>query len=203
MTEYDDPTVNKSKSAIITCEGKASFVQVWTPKENMSGNLKYSIAFLFPKDDKEGVAAIKNAVQAAIKEGIAKAKITAEHAKMKNFRLPIRDGSAEHADGVKGKEYDGFFFFNANSDNPVGIVDKNVAPILDQSEFYSGCFCRLDVSFYAYNVKGTRGIAAGLNNVMKIKDGERFGGSQDAETAFKSFKEEIAAGGVEDESTPF
>jgi hypothetical protein len=31
------------------------------------------------------------------------------------------------------------------------------------------------MSFYAYNFNGNRGIACGLNNIQKVRDGERLG----------------------------
>lgn len=60
-----------------------------------------------------------------------------------------------------------------------GVVDKARQPITDQEEFYSGCYGYVSINFYPFNAKGNVGVAAGLNNVMKVKDGESLGaGSQ-------------------------
>jgi hypothetical protein len=33
------------------------------------------------------------------------------------------------------------------------------------------------VNFYFFDVSGNKGVAAGLNNLQKLEDGERLGGS--------------------------
>ena len=57
-------------------------------------------------------------------------------------------------------------------------------PILDQSEVYSGCYGRISVNFYGFNSNGNRGIAAGLGNIQKLRDGESLGGRTSAEEDF-------------------
>lgn len=42
----------------------------------------------------------------------------------------------------------------------------------------------MSVTFYAYDVNGNRGVACGLNNIMKYKDDERLGGRASAESDF-------------------
>ena len=56
--------------------------------------------------------------------------------------------------------------------------------IYDESEVYSGCYARVSVNFYAFNSNGNRGIACGLNNLQKIRDGEPLGGRASAESDF-------------------
>ena len=70
------------------------------------------------------------------------------------------------------------------------IVDKNVEPILDRSEVYSGVYARVSLSFYAFNVNGNKGIACGLGNIQKIKDGEPLGGRTNAADEFESFEDD-------------
>ena len=43
---------------------------------------------------------------------------------------------------------------------------------------------RASISLYAFNSNGNRGIACGLNNLQKIKDGEPLGGKSRAEDDF-------------------
>ena len=52
------------------------------------------------------------------------------------------------------------------------MVDENVAPILDRSEVYSGCYARVSLSFYAFNTNGNKGVACRLGNIQKLRDGE-------------------------------
>ncbi len=63
-------------------------------------------------------------------------------------------------------------------------MDADRQPILTRSEMYSGVKGRASISFYAYNVNGNRGIACGLNNLQKIRDGEPLGGKSRAEDDF-------------------
>jgi hypothetical protein len=55
---------------------------------------------------------------------------------------------------------------------------------VDEDEIYSGVWAIISVTFYGYDVSGNRGIACGLNNVMKFKDGERLGGRSSADNDF-------------------
>ena len=81
-------------------------------------------------------------------------------------------------------EYAGYWFLNANSTSRPGIVDAHCQPIIDPSEVYSGCFGRASITFFAFNSNGNRGIACGLNNLQKLKDGPRLGGKASAEQDF-------------------
>ena len=60
--------------------------------------------------------------------------------------------------------------------------DRN--PILTRSEVYSGVYGRASITFYAFNSSGNRGIACGLNNLQKIRDGEPLGSKASAESDF-------------------
>ena len=73
---------------------------------------------------------------------------------------------------------------NANSTTAPGIVDADRQPILDRSEVYSGCYGRVSITFYAFNSNGNKGIACGLNNLQKIRDGEPLDGHTRAEDDF-------------------
>lgn len=73
---------------------------------------------------------------------------------------------------------------NANSNTAPGVVDIHRQPIYDTSEIYSGVYARVSLSFYAFNSNGNKGIACGLQNIQKIKDGESLGGKAKAEDDF-------------------
>ena len=80
--------------------------------------------------------------------------------------------------------YANAYFVNANSTTAPGIVDADRNPILVRSEVYSGVYGRASINFYAFNSNGNRGIACGLNNLQKIRDGEPLGGKASAESDF-------------------
>ena len=75
-------------------------------------------------------------------------------------------------------------FCQRNCKTAPGIVDKSRQPIIDKTEFYSGCYGHASISFYAFNSNGNKGIACGLNNLMKTRDGEPLGGRNTAEDDF-------------------
>lgn len=82
--------------------------------------------------------------------------------------------------------YKGHYFINANSTTPPQIVDKYVKPILDRNEVYSGCYARVSLNFYAFNSNGNKGVACGLGNIQKIRDGESLGGRSSATDDFST-----------------
>jgi hypothetical protein len=43
---------------------------------------------------------------------------------------------------------------------------------------------RASINFYAFNTNGNKGIACGLNNIQKLRDGEPLGGKSRAEDDF-------------------
>jgi hypothetical protein len=93
--------------------------------------------------------------------------------------MPLRDG-----DEKDDENYEDHLFLNAKSNTRPGIVDKNKVPIVDEEEVYSGVWAIISVTFFAYDKNGNRGIACGLNNIMKFKDDDRFGGRVSAESDF-------------------
>lgn len=157
---------------VITGKVRLSYVNIFTPKRFNDGGVdKYSCSVLIPKTDTKTMAKIKDAINAEIQDGIA-SKWGGK--KPANLHLPVRDGDAERPDD---EAYKGMWFFNATSKNKPGIVDAQRQAILDPEEIYSGCWGRVSVNFYPYNNNGNRGVAVGLNNVQKLSDGERLGGS--------------------------
>ena len=170
---------NKMNSTkVVTGVVRLSYANVWEPASINGSTPKYSVSLIIPKSDKQTLDAINAAVDAAIKEGVAKfgGKIPNKAA----LKLPLRDGDTERDD----EAYKNSFFVNANSTTAPQIVDRSVQPILDRSEVYSGCYARVSVNFYAFNSNGNRGIACGLGNIQKVRDGEPLGGKSSAADDF-------------------
>lgn len=181
-------TEQNTSTKVVTGEVRFSYANVFEPKSINGSDAKYSISLLIPKTDKKTLSEINKAIEVAKQVGLSKfgGKIPP------NLKTPLRDGDADRPDD---DTYAGYFFINTNSATKPGIVDKNLNPIMDQTEFYSGCYGRASVNFYAYNTNGNRGIACGLNNLMKIRDGEPLGG--------KSRPEDDFAGCVDDADDGF
>lgn len=97
------------------------------------------------------------------------------------LKLPLRDGDIDRPDD---DTYANSYFINVSCKTKPGIVDRNCNPILDQNEVYSGCYAYVSVNFYPFSVSGNKGIAAGLNNIMKVAEGEPLGGRVSADADF-------------------
>lgn len=132
---------------------------------------KFSCMLIIPKSAKRTLSAIKAAQQAAVEEQKAKfgGKIP------KNLRTTLHDGD-EEADLEKNPELEGCFFMNVSATRRPGLVDRDLNPILDPTEIYSGMYARVSMSAYCYNTQGNKGVTFGLENVQKVRDGEVLGG---------------------------
>lgn len=165
-----------------------SYCNVWEAKAINGGTPKFSVSLLIPKSDTVTVNKIKAAIEAAYREGEAKLKGNGKSVPaLSVIKTPLRDGDAERPDDPA---YAGHYFLNANSGTAPGIVDADCQPILTRSEVYSGVYGRASISFYAFNSSGNRGIACGLNNLQKIRDGEPLGGRASAESDFSDFDDD-------------
>lgn len=166
---------------IVPC--RFSYLHCWEPDSVNGGDPKYSVSAIIPKSDIKTINAIKAAIEQAKKDSVSKwgGKVPA------NLKLPLRDGDIDRPDD---EAYAGCYFFNANSRQAPQVVDSKVQPILDQSEVYSGCYGKISVTFYGYNSNGNRGIAAGLGNIQKLKDGESLGGRTSAADDFQTEEDE-------------
>lgn len=163
---------------VITGLVRFSYVQVWQPKSIDGGDEVYSVSIIIPKADKETLTNIKTSIENAKKAGASKLG----EKKPINLKNPLRDGDMERPDD---ETYANSYFVNANCKTPPGVVDKFRNPIIDTTEFYSGCYGHASITFYAFNSNGNKGIACGLNNLMKVKDGDMLGGRSRAEDDFK------------------
>ena len=161
-----------------------SYANVWEPKSINGGTPKFSVSLIIPKSDTKTVAKIQAAIEAAYREGEAKLKGNGKTVPaLTAIKTPLRDGDTERPDDPA---YAGAYFVNANATSAPGIVDADRNPILTRSEVYSGVYGRASITFYAFN----RGIACGLNNLQKIRDGEPLGGKASAESDFDTDDDE-------------
>jgi hypothetical protein len=146
----------------ITPVFRVSFPNVFNPSD-YDGKIRYQLTMLFEPDDVED---LRKAIDVW----------------PKSIRHPLIDGDTKPDLG-----YEGLIFCRTKSTRKPGVVDANRDPILDPSDFYSGCYARASVNIYAYNNQ-SKGIALGLNNLMKTDDGEPLGSVQSkAEDDFADF----------------
>ena len=171
-------TAKKATTKVVTGIVRLSYANVWEPASINGSKPKYSVSLIIPKGDTKTIADINAAIDAAIQEGAAKfgGKIPNKAA----LKLPLRDGDIERAD----EAYKGSYFVNANSTTAPEVVDRSLQRILDRNEVYSGCYARVSINFYAFNSNGNRGVACGLGNIQKVRDGEPLGGKSSAADDF-------------------
>ena len=176
--------INNPMKVITDPETRWSYANVWEPKSINGGAPKYSVSHIIPKSDTKTVEKIKAAIKAAYDEGQGKLKGNSRTVPaLSVLKTPLRDGDTERPDDPV---YANSYFINANSASAPGIVDADCQPIIDRSEVYSGVYGRASINFYAFNSNGNKGIACGLNNLQKIKDGEPLGGKSRAEDDFST-----------------
>lgn len=172
---------------------RVSYPNVFTPKKNdLNGKDEYSVVALFEKG--ANITGLKKAAQEALikKFGADKTKWPAV------LKTPFRD-QAERVKNVDGKmilpaaHVAGAVFMNLKSKDRPAVVDQNVEDIIDQSQFYAGCYARASVRAYAYDMKGNRGVAFGLQNIQKVKDGEPLSGRAKPEDEFAPVEMDVEA----------
>ncbi|MFC2680369.1 DUF2815 family protein [Lactobacillus paragasseri] len=176
--------MSKNTKIVTGTNTRLSYANVWEPKSINGGKEKYSVSLIIPKDDTKTIQAINQAIDAAIEEGIG--KFGGKKPNKAALKLPLRDGDVEKDD----TNYANSYFLNANSITAPQIVDKHVQPILNRDEVYSGCYARVSISFYVFNTNGNRGVACGLGNIQKIRDGEPLGGRSTAVDDFSTIDDE-------------
>lgn len=159
----------------------------------------YSCQVILPKADKAAKEAIDSAVKVAAAAKLGDKKIPS------TWKLPLRDGD-EEAD-EKGEHLKGCWFFNCKAKGRPAVVgtrkytEDDVATWdaenehetsefkarnrpkvgklvkLTEEDIKSGDYGRVSVDFY-YFENDSKGIAVGLGNVQKLKDGESLGGTR-------------------------
>lgn len=189
----------KDPTRLVTPEGRISFPKVYKPEAYEDQEPKYSCVLLISK--KADMTPFKKAIHAA------KLKTWGtDESKWPKVPSPLRDGDEkEDLDG-----YAGHYFLTASNKQRPAIVDRNLAPISEDSgDFYAGCYGRLAIRAYAWEFKGKngavmkRGVSFALDHVQKLRDGEPFSGKPKVEDVFDSVEDDDAESGAggEDEAS--
>lgn len=170
----------ESSTKVVTGKVRFAYAKVFDAVALNDGEEpKYSICVLIPKSDTKTVKAIKKAIEAAKVAG--KSYLADRNGRIPStIKQPLRDGDDERSDDPA---FENMYFLNASSKRRPAIVDASLNPIMERDEFYSGCWGRVSLNFFAYNNQ-SRGIAAGLNNLQKLEDDEPLGGGSTAEEDF-------------------
>lgn len=121
-----------------------------------------------------------------------------------NVKRGLRNGNEK--EGLEGYG-EGTRFASLTSKMRPGVVsitkddDGNYIKISpdegNADEIYPGCYCRATVTVYSYDNKG-KGVAIGLRNIQKIKDGARLDSRVDAN---EDFDEEVDSAWLDSEES--
>ena len=167
---------------------RTSYLAVLKPKppfNNPLGDPKYSVTILVPKSNTAAMEAINQDIARAIEAGVI--------SKWGGVRPPqpaicVHDGDGPRpSDGSAfGEECRGCWVFTASSKQAPFVVDAQVQPIIDPTQVYSGMWANVNVTFFAYNNAGKKGIGCGLNGVQKVRDDTPLASRVTAQEAFQA-----------------
>lgn len=177
--------LNKSISdtAVRLGEVRFSYANVFTPRRNPDGTQgKYSVCVIIPKTNSDAVKLFSQAYEAAKAVG----KTTKWGGRLPaKVTLPLHDGDEERPDDPA---FENCWYFNCSSTNAPGVRLRDelgqVSEALDDSDFYSGCYGAVTVNLFPYSSNGNQGVGIGLNNLIKLRDGERLSGGRSADADF-------------------
>jgi hypothetical protein len=175
-------------------EVRFGYVNVFAPRKNEDGtDGKYSVQVLIPKTDAAALALIQEAIETAKKNGVT-SKWNGKMPVASKLKTPLRDGDEEFPED---DNYKGMYFLNASTPAEykpgVRVLENGVlCEALTNEDFYSGCWGCVTLGFFPYNTSGNTGIACGLNNVIKTRDGERLAGGRSADADFSDLAEGLA-----------
>lgn len=160
-----------SENNVLTPEFRVSFPDVFTAKAFGGGEPKFQVVMLFPKE--QDLTPIKDLIRGVVAAAWPN----------KDSRPPLEIPSFK----VSDKEYDGYedhVAIRVSSQYPPGVVDVNRTDIINQADFYAGCYARAQINAYSWKFGNKEGVSLGLQNVQKLRDGDPFGNRADASAAF-------------------
>lgn len=160
---------------VVTPEARASYVTVFKPKAFKDQDPKYSIVLIF--DEGTDMTKIKVAVRNAVVEQFGGDKTRWP----KKFKLPFRDGAEREDTEGYGP---GKIFITATSKSQPGLVNNRLEKIINEQDFYSGCWCRAELIAFWYDTNGNKGVSFSLQNLQKVRDDKAFSGKKNAEDVF-------------------
>lgn len=164
--------MSKTKN-LLTPEFRVSFPNVFKPRKNDLNNKdEYSVVALFAKG--ADLTKLKIAYDEAVKEKWGDKP-------PKTLRKPFRNQGDRAKENEQGKMVlpqgyeDGAIYINLKSNHKPGVVNQKVEPIIEETEFYAGCYARATINAVAYEMKGNAGVSFYLQNIQKTKEGQPFG----------------------------
>lgn len=163
-----------------TGKGRLGYVHVDKPfAQNPNDEGKYSLCFMFSKDDKQAKKVLDAAIENAEQRGVEKFGKS-----FKNVHNPINDG-----DDKDDEIYENMYYINAKNSRHVPCYDQDREE-MEPEDVYSGCEGRIVVQFYPYSRNGNNGVAASLQSIQFLGDAEPFAGRRASASDFEDDEDE-------------
>jgi len=166
-----------------TPEGRVCFPSVFTARAmNAESKPRYSCTILLQKDDPAAMDFVRGLGKTITEMARSKWPDTS----IDSIEKCLYDGdTSTFTSGPKAgqlrknsyPEMEGCFVLTCNKREDSGapaVVDQSVQPILNQGDFYAGCYGRMSFQLYT-NSTGKLRVAGGLSNVQKTREGEPLG----------------------------
>jgi len=176
---------------------RLSFPYLFKPRQRENQDPKFSVMLLIPKSDKATLKRLRDLEQKVLEENASSVfgiKSGTPTLGQRGIAPSImkdadEDGTAEDYPEREGMVY---MTVNCNTDFPPKVVDRNLEPIIDQSEVYSGVHARVSLQAFAYKRDEKKGVSFGLGNVQVYTgDGDPLGGGgRSAEADFEPIEDE-------------
>lgn len=196
----------KLNTKVKTGEVRLSYTHLFEPfafQEDQKA--KYSATLIIPKSDTKTLNDLKTAYDNAFENTInekgnsfAKAKTTAPFVRVAGGNYGLLIDPENDPELSNRPEYKDCYLMNVKTDTAPGVlaIERGKGRLTKENGgedvVYSGCYAKVTLNVYPF-FKPVAGISAGLNNVLKTRDGERFGGAAPAESDFADELAEIEA----------
>lgn len=181
------PKANKDLCRIITPSFRVSYPHVFKAQQvKPTDKPKFSVTMLFAKDS-ELLGQSPDGKPRSMKEVIKNAKL-AEFGSKENWpdglESPVIDGDDPKFADKEG--YKGHWVIKATTseDQRPSVVDAEMVPITEASDFYPGCYARAYIYAYVWEYMNKQGVGFILDHVQKLRDGKSFGGKKPVEQVF-------------------
>lgn len=170
--------------AILTPEFRLSFCNLFLPKADMNGFVRFQMEMLFPKA--AGASQFKE-MKDIYDEALANAKFSGAGPAPRSFKDAIIDGNSKKQDGRHG-----MWMIKANASPEINNRPNAPRVLLASrmpatpNDVYEGCWCRAIISAYSYEARKdksnanspviSRGAAFNMMTVQKVRDDKPFAG---------------------------
>lgn len=148
--------VLKPDGSILTPEFRVSFPRIFEADENG----KFGLCMIFDED--VDFTELERLIAAKKKEVWPKGPKGA-------YSEPILDGDKSQG---QREELKSKFYINAKTKFRPGLVGPDKVDIVDEAEFYPGCWARATITLYNWTYMGKCGISVNVRNVQKLRDDE-------------------------------